>query len=58
MDLFWKMRNEYHFENVGMVIQSYLYRSDQDTADLLAADTPIRMVKGAYKEPAEIAYPK
>jgi proline dehydrogenase len=58
MRLYWKMINEYHFENVGMVIQSYLYRSDKDVDDLLEADTRIRMVKGAYKEPAEIAYPK
>lgn len=56
--IYWKMRLDYQFENVGMVIQSYLYRSDQDTAELLAKDTKIRMVKGAYKEPEEIAYPK
>jgi proline dehydrogenase len=58
MDLYWKMRREYGFENVGMVIQSYLYRSEQDTADLLAEGTRIRMVKGAYREPPEIAFPK
>ncbi|NIV15756.1 MAG: proline dehydrogenase [Aliifodinibius sp.] len=56
--IYWNMRHKFHFDNVGMVIQSYLYRSDQDTADLLAQDTRIRMVKGAYDEPAEIAYPK
>jgi proline dehydrogenase len=56
--IYWKMRLDHQFENVGMVIQSYLYRSDQDTAELLAKDTKIRMVKGAYKEPEEIAYPK
>ena len=55
--IYWKMRQEYQFNNLGMVIQSYLYRSDQDTADLLAQDTKIRLVKGAYKEPDEIAYP-
>ncbi len=58
MRLYWKMRHEHQLDNVGMVIQSYLYRSEKDTADLLAADTRIRMVKGAYKEPPEIAYPK
>ncbi len=56
--LYWKMRREHGFNNVGMVIQSYLYRSEQDIADLLKADTRIRLVKGAYKEPAELAYPK
>lgn len=56
--LYWKMRHDYHLENVGMVIQSCLYRSEKDTADLLAEDTRIRLVKGAYKEPVEVAYPK
>jgi proline dehydrogenase len=56
--IYWKMRLDHQCENLGMVIQSYLYRSDQDTAELLAKDTKIRMVKGAYKEPEEIAYPK
>jgi proline dehydrogenase len=56
--LYWKMRQELGFDNVGMVIQSYLYRSDEDTQQLLANDTRIRMVKGAYQEPPEIAYPK
>ena len=58
MRLYWKMRKEHGFDNVGMVIQSYLYRSDEDTQSLLSEDTCIRMVKGAYKEPPEIAYPK
>ena len=58
LDLYWKMRRDYGFENVGMVIQSYLYRSKEDTADLLAEGTRIRMVKGAYREPAEVAFPK
>ena len=56
--LYWKMRNEKGFDNVGVVIQSYLYRSDEDTEILLKENTRIRMVKGAYKEPPEIAYPK
>lgn len=58
MRLYWRMRNEHRFNNVGMVIQSYLYRSDEDTKTLLSGDTRIRMVKGAYDEPPEIAYPK
>jgi len=56
--IYWQMQRNYEFNNVGMVIQSYLYRSDQDTKNLLASNTRIRMVKGAYKEPEEIAYPK
>jgi len=45
------------FRNVGVVIQSYLYRSRQDLQDLVAAKIPIRLCKGAYKESPERAYP-
>ena len=41
-----------------MVIQSYLYRSEDDVRKLLENGTRIRLVKGAYKEPPEVAYPK
>jgi proline dehydrogenase len=40
---------------VGTVIQAYLYRSRQDVEDLLEAGCRIRLVKGAYKEPPEVA---
>jgi proline dehydrogenase len=43
---------------VGTVIQSYLYRSEQDVNDLLADGIRIRLCKGAYKEPPEIAFQK
>jgi proline dehydrogenase len=43
---------------VGTVIQSYLYRSETDIADLLAIGCRIRLVKGAYKEPEDVAFPK
>lgn len=49
---------EHGFDNVGLVIQSYLYRSEEDTRQLLEKGTRIRLVKGAYMEPPEIAYPK
>jgi proline dehydrogenase len=44
-------------DNLGVVIQSYLYRSREDTQALLAQGAPIRLVKGAYDEPAEVAFP-
>jgi proline dehydrogenase len=44
--------------NVGAVIQSYLHRSEKDVQDLLAEKIRIRLCKGAYKEPAEIAFQK
>jgi proline dehydrogenase len=42
---------------VGTVIQSYLYRSEADIADLLGYGCRIRLCKGAYKESDEVAYP-
>jgi proline dehydrogenase len=42
--------------SVGTVIQAYLKRSESDVAKLLAEGIRIRLCKGAYKEPAEIAF--
>jgi proline dehydrogenase len=42
---------------IGVVIQSYLYRSQSDVEQLLADGIRIRLCKGAYKEPAEVAFP-
>jgi proline dehydrogenase len=44
-------------KSVGTVIQSYLRRSESDVEKLLAEGIRIRLCKGAYKEPAEIAFP-
>lgn len=44
-------------DHVGIVIQAYLRRSEQDIATLLAEGIRIRLCKGAYKEPPEIAFP-
>src|ERR1700758_808767 len=43
---------------IGTVIQSYLYRSEQDIQDLLAYGCRIRLCKGAYKEPPDVAFPR
>jgi len=43
---------------IGTVIQSYLYRSEADITDLLAYGCRIRLCKGAYKEPEDVAYPR
>ena len=51
-------RGSGHAGKVGTVIQSYLYRSEKDVDDLLAERIRIRLCKGAYKEPPEIAFPK
>jgi proline dehydrogenase len=42
----------------GMAVQSYLFRAEADTKALLEKQTRIRLVKGAYKEPPEKAFPK
>ena len=47
-----------HPGKVGGVIQAYLYRSEKDVQDLLAQRIRIRLCKGAYKEPASIAFQK
>jgi len=43
---------------VGAVIQAYLYRSESDIHDLLSYGCRIRLCKGAYKEPEDVAFPR
>ncbi|RPI26526.1 MAG: proline dehydrogenase [Acidobacteria bacterium] len=47
-----------YLEHVGIVIQSYLFRSEADVRKLSAYGCNIRLCKGAYMEPAHIAFPK
>lgn len=42
--------------NVGAVIQSYLHRSERDVAELIRIGAPVRLCKGAYDEPPEVAF--
>jgi proline dehydrogenase len=44
--------------HIGIVIQSYLYRSQADIESLIADGIRVRLCKGAYKEPSEVAFPK
>ena len=46
------------FSNVGVCLQAYLYRTQKDIEDLLPLKPSIRLVKGAYAEPATVAFPK
>ncbi|MCL6446180.1 MAG: proline dehydrogenase family protein, partial [Alicyclobacillus sp.] len=55
LDIVEAMREEY--PNVGTVIQAYLYRSLEDVLRLGQAGMHLRIVKGAYKESPEVAYP-
>jgi proline dehydrogenase len=44
--------------NVGIVLQSYLYRTEADVKRAIELGARVRICKGAYKEPAEVAYPE
>jgi proline dehydrogenase len=46
------------FPNVGVCLQAYLHRTKEDLASLLPLRPSIRLVKGAYSEPPEIAFPE
>lgn len=50
------VRTHEEYENVGTVIQAYLFRSEQDVIRLLEKGIRIRLVKGAYLEPESIAF--
>ncbi len=56
LDLYRKLRPVH--PNVGVCLQAYLYRTPDDLASLLPLSPTIRLVKGAYKEPASIAFPR
>lgn len=56
VDLTKRVRARY--SNVGTVMQAYLYRAEQDVKDLLSVGCQMRLCKGAYKEPPDIAFPK
>ena len=56
LQIFYRLRKR--FDNVGIVIQSMLRRSEQDVEQILKLGGRIRLCKGAYKEPKEIAFPK
>jgi proline dehydrogenase len=47
-----------HYQGVGLAMQAYLYRTAKDLEPLIPLGPAIRIVKGAYLEPPEIAYPK
>ncbi len=46
------------YRNVGTVVQAYLRRTSSDIDRLMAIGSRIRLVKGAYREPEEVAYPE
>ena len=55
LDLFHNLWNDGH-HNVGVVLQSYLYRTEKDVEEMIKLGVRVRLCKGAYLEPAEVAY--
>ncbi|WP_043639029.1 proline dehydrogenase family protein [Nonomuraea candida] len=49
-----KLREDY--PSTGVAIQAYLFRSEQDCRDLASEGSRVRLVKGAYREPASVAH--
>jgi len=54
LEVFFELFDE--FENIGTVIQSYLRRSEDDIRKLASISAPVRLCKGAYKEPEDLAF--
>lgn len=57
LDIYRTLRDEDGFDNVGVVIQAYLYRSEADVKQLVKEGAWVRLVKGAYLEPPDVAFP-
>ena len=55
LELYTRLRREH--ANVGVCLQAYLYRTAADVARLMPLKPAIRLVKGAYAEPADRAFP-
>jgi proline dehydrogenase len=54
IDMFRQLRKSY--ENVGIVLQAYLHRTEKDVLEAIRRHDRVRICKGAYKEPPEIAF--
>ncbi|HEY6122511.1 MAG TPA: proline dehydrogenase family protein [Pyrinomonadaceae bacterium] len=57
LDIFKRLREEFGINDVGIVLQSYLRRTYDDTQQLLKLPARIRICKGAYNESPEVAFP-
>ena len=57
IDIFKRLRTEFELNDVGIVLQSYLRRTYADAEELVKLPARIRICKGAYNEPAEVAFP-
>jgi len=57
IDIFKRLRAEFGLNDVGIVLQSYLRRTYADAEELVKLPARIRICKGAYNEPPEVAFP-
>ena len=57
IDIFKRLRSEFGLNDVGIVLQSYLRRTYADAQELLKIPARIRICKGAYNEPPDVAFP-
>ena len=57
IDIFKRLRSEFGLNDVGIVLQSYLRRTYDDARELVKLPARIRICKGAYSEPPEVAFP-
>ncbi len=57
LDIYHALRYDFGFNNVGVVIQTYLYRSEEDIRELANEGARVRLCKGAYMEPPDVAFP-
>ncbi|HJT67733.1 MAG TPA: proline dehydrogenase family protein [Pyrinomonadaceae bacterium] len=57
IDIFKRLRSEFDLNDVGIVLQSYLRRTYADAQELVKLPARIRICKGAYNEPPEVAFP-
>ncbi len=56
IDIFRELLHRFGPDRIGLVLQSYLFRSERDAEEFVAKGVNLRIVKGAYREPPEVAY--
>lgn len=57
IDIYKRLRAEFELNDVGIVLQSYLRRTYEDAHELVKLPSRIRICKGAYNEPPDVAFP-
>jgi len=56
LEIFYRLRKDY--DNVGIVVQAYLFRTEKDVQEINRVNAKVRLCKGAYKEPKDLAIRK